>query len=368
MTRWLSRNRWRFVYAARMTAASVAAYASAYLLGLPEGLWAVVAAIVVVQSNVGGSLKAAFEQFAGSVFGGVYAAAVALAMTPSDPLSSALALTVALAPPSVLAASSRGFRIAPITAAIVLLAGPGLHLDPVGLATHRILEVGLGCGVGLLVAVLVAPARASRMVVETSSRTAGLLAEQLEALACGDAAARADLGSRAAEIRDGLVTLATYVEEAAHERRARLTDAPDGMRLLRTLRRVRHDVDVLRRAARDADVLQDPAASSWQRAAETGASTLADISRLLAGQRVPEDVDTLTPSVRAYRAALDEMRRDGLTRSLSTAALGRLFGIGYALEQLQRNLADLIEVSREASGRAARAPVAPEPQLAASKS
>lgn len=349
MTRWLSRNRWRLVYAVRMTAASIAAYASAHVLGLSEGLWAVVAALAVSQSNVGGSLKAAFEQFVGSVLGAAYAAAVALAMTPDDPLQSAVALIVALAPPSILASFSQGFRIAPITAAIVLLGGGGASLGPVDLASHRILEVGLGCGVGLLVAVVVAPARASRLVLETASRTAVLLAEQLGALASGDVAGRTDLGSRAGEIRESLIRLATHVEEAARERRAGLAVAPDGMRLLRTMRRVRHDVDALRRAAREAGVLQDPAASSWRRAAENGASTLRGIGRLLAGQHVPEDVDTLTPAVRAYRAALDEMRRDGLTRSLSTAALGRLFGIGYGLEQLQRDLGDLIEVTREAA-------------------
>jgi hypothetical protein len=305
----------------------------------------------VSQSNVGGSLKAAFEQFVGSVLGAAYAAAVALAITPEDPFQGAFALMVALAPPSILATLSQGFRMAPITAAIVLLGGAGLPLGPVGLASHRILEVGLGCGVGLLVSVVVAPARASRLVLETASRTAVLLAEQLGALASGDVAGRTELGSRAGEIRESLLGLATHVEEAARERRTGLAVAPDGMRLLRTMRRVRHDVDALRRPAREAGVLQDPAAEAWQRAAERGASTLRAIGRLLAGQQMPGDVDTLAPAVRAYRAALDEMRRDGLTRSLSTPALGRLFGIGYGLEQLQRGMGDLIEVSREAAGR-----------------
>src|SRR3546814_17771481 len=70
--RWPTRYRGEMVHAARMTAATITAYVSVYALGLSEGLWAVITAIVVTQSSIGGSLKAAFDQFAGSLFGAVY--------------------------------------------------------------------------------------------------------------------------------------------------------------------------------------------------------------------------------------------------------------------------------------------------------
>src|SRR3546814_20189793 len=84
-----------------------------------RSLWAVITAIVVTQSSIGGSLKAAFDQFAGSLFGAVHATTIALAISPGDPVTSAVALVLALAPPSILAAFSAGFRIEPITAAIM---------------------------------------------------------------------------------------------------------------------------------------------------------------------------------------------------------------------------------------------------------
>src|SRR3546814_667741 len=114
--RWPTRYRGEMVHAARMTAATITAYVSVYALGLSEGLWAVITAIVVTQSSIGGSLKAAFDQFAGSLFGAVYATTIALAISPGDPVTSAVALVLALAPPSILAAFSAGFRIAPIPA------------------------------------------------------------------------------------------------------------------------------------------------------------------------------------------------------------------------------------------------------------
>ncbi len=351
MRRWLWRYRWRLVHALRMTAAGVAVLVSVHALGLSVELSAVIAAVMVTQSNVGGSLKMAFEQFVGSLFGAAYAAVVVLAVMPDDPLSSAVALAIALAPLAVLAAFSAGFRIAPITAAIVLLGGPGLGMGPLHLAADRILGVGLGCGVGLLVSVLVMPARASRSAVETAGRITRLMADQLQALASGDPPGQADLGSRAVEIRENFLQLTVFVEEAAHERRAWLPENREGARLLRTLRRVRLDVDMLRRAARGAgnDVLHERAAVSWQSAAESGASTLRSICRLLAGQPVAENPNTLAPAVRDYRVAIEDMLRTGMTHSLPTAALARLFGIGFALDQLRRDLDDLIEVSGEVS-------------------
>src|SRR5699024_6205940 len=59
--RW-TRYRRALVHATRITTASIAAYVLVYLLGLSEGLWAVITAIVVVQSSLGGSLKVGFEQ------------------------------------------------------------------------------------------------------------------------------------------------------------------------------------------------------------------------------------------------------------------------------------------------------------------
>lgn len=348
MARWLSRYRWILLHSVRMTTASTLAFAAAYVIGLPEALSAAITAIIVTQSNLGGSLRTAVDQIIGSALGAVYAIAVAFVIQPTGPLSSGAALAIALAPLSLLAARSPGFRVAPITAAIVLLGFSGLQLEPLDVGAHRVLGVGLGCGIGLLVSVLVMPARASRSVNETAERIVGLLADQLQALATGGASCQDVLASKASETRDELVLLASFVEQASHEKRARLADVPDGQRKLRTLRRVRHDVDTLRRAAREAgiDAVHEHAAAPWQDAARSGAGTLRSIVRILAGEDVPGEVNTLAAAVRSYRSAVEEMRQAGMTHALSTEDLGRLFGIAFALDQLRRDLDDLIEVAR----------------------
>ena len=96
----------------------------------------------------------------------------------------------------------------------MLLTPTGAALGPVGFAADRVLEIGLGCAVGLLISILIVPARASQTVLETSARIARLLADQLEALAASDQDAQADLADLAVRVRKGLNQL-----ELSSERR-----------------------------------------------------------------------------------------------------------------------------------------------------
>lgn len=342
---WFGFGRTELVHALRMTAASLIAFVLAYVFGRSEGLWAVITAIAVTQSSVGGSVRTAFEQFVGSLFGAVYATGVALAIRPDDPLSSAATLAAALAPPSVMAAISPGFRIAPMTAAIMLLGYAGPNVGPVDMAAGRMIEVGLGCAVGVIVSILVMPTRAATSVGDVTSRLADLLAGQLEALAEGPDAAGRRIGFLAARTREELILLAELMDEAGRERRIWLSDAPDITPLLRTMRRLRHDVDMLRRAVREAgqEQLSLGAVDSWVRAAEMGAAVLRKVGPAISdGQRLAGSSADMEQAVRVYRAALEEMRRTGELRALSTGTLGRLFGIGFALEQFRRDLDDLL--------------------------
>lgn len=352
----LARYRPELVHGTRMTVAGLAAYLLVHLLGLSEGLWAAITAIIVTQSSIGGSLKVAFEQLAGSLSGAVYATLIVLAIRPDDQLSSVLALVAALAPLSMLAAGSPGFRVAPITGAIILLGGAGPGVGPVGFAAHRVLEVSLGSGVGVTVSLLVAPAQASRAVLEAATRLAGLLADQLESLAVGRRSARTDLVAPAGRIRNDLIRLEMLVEDAAHERRSLLSGLPDLMPLLRTMRRLRQDVSILRRAAQATgdDRIDRQLAGAWSGAIKAGAAALRRTGRLLRQRDAATDTNELAQAVRAYRAALEEMRRAGETESLSTAALERLFWVGFALDLFRRDMDELAQRAQEIA--AARRP------------
>ena len=348
--RWTARHGPTAVLALRMTASSLAAFGLAQALSLQQGFWAVITAIIIVQSNVGGSLKAALDRFVGSLFGAVYGSAVAFSIPHEHAVSAAAALVVAVAPLSFLAAKSAGFRITH-HGHHRLVGATGSTLGPFGFAADRVLEVGLGCAVGLLVSVLIVPAHASHLVLENAAQVTRLLAEQLDALALLSDQTQVDVAAMALKTWQSLSKLETLVGEAARERRSWLADAPDPEPLLRTLMRLRNDTIMLRRAAREPSnaALRDHAAQPWSRAMEAGAATLRSVGEALVKGRAPERSDLIEAALNDFKAALDDIRRRELTRGLSTEAVWRLFGAGFALEQFRHDLDNLIDQAEEFS-------------------
>lgn len=166
-----------------MTIGSLPTLGVVCALGLTVELSTVISAIIVSQSNIGGSLKRAFEQGIGSFLGAAHAAVMALVIMPDNPVSTALALVLALAPLTVPAAFSVWFQVAPVTAAAVILGSPGLEIGADILAVERVLGVAIGCAVSLVTGLVGLPARASRSAVETVARVSVLLAARLRAIA-----------------------------------------------------------------------------------------------------------------------------------------------------------------------------------------
>jgi uncharacterized membrane protein YccC len=346
---WLRRHQPRMRQALRMTASAAVAFALGSVLGLSEGFWAVIAALIVTQSSIGGSLKAALEQLIGSLCGAVYGAAIAFAIPHQAPVWLGLALIVAVGPLAVLATFSPGFRIAPITAIIVLLSTVGVTLGPVGFAVERVLEVALGCAAGLAVSVLIVPARAYGAVLRVAGQTATLLGEQLEALADIWNRSGFDVSALPTEIRQTLGTLEMLSSEASRERRSRLADEPDPEPLSRTLARLHVDVSTLGR------ILTKPLpaevhrrlAEPWSDVARAAAGLLSHIGQALPLRQPPTSLDPVVKAIAAYEAGVAEVRRDGLTRDLPDDAVARVFALGFVLDQFRRNLEDLVSRTME---------------------
>src|SRR6476619_6323497 len=170
----------------RMTAAALLAFALAQVWNIPlHGLWAVLTAVVVTQISVGGSLQATTEYVLGTIGGAVYAAAIAVLIPHTTELALAGVLALTIAPLAYAAAVSPSFRVAPFTAAIVLLISGQLGESPVQSALYRLLEVAIGGGVAVAVSLVVLPERAHGLVLTAAARILDLLAELLVKLLAG---------------------------------------------------------------------------------------------------------------------------------------------------------------------------------------
>jgi uncharacterized membrane protein YccC len=341
----LRRHGAEFRASLRMTAAGLLAFALAELFHLAQGYWSVFTAVIVTQGSLGGTLKAGLDRFLGTLGGAAFGALVALAVPPAGRFGLGLALALALAPLALLAAVKPGFRVAPVTAVIVILGASSQEAGPLVSAIDRVFEIGLGCAVGFAVSLAVLPARAHGLVRRGAARTLDLLAELagmlLRSLAgdAGSAGAR-ELNDR---LRAAMARLDAVAREAERERRSRLTDQPDPEPLLRGLRRLRGDLVTI---ARIAAVPLPTAARAdlgaiLSRAADAVAGFLRSTGAALATRREAPSTDAIAETFDACAAATTALRRDGRIDDLPGEEAGRILALGFALEQLRRDLDDL---------------------------
>jgi uncharacterized membrane protein YgaE (UPF0421/DUF939 family) len=211
-----------------------------------------------MQTSVGGSVKATIDRVLGTIGGAVAGAIVAYFVPHQNLFSFGIALVIALVPLTLLAALRPNYRVAPVTAIIVLITPGAQQLGPLGSAFYRILEITLGSLVGLVVSLVVVPARAHEMVIGAVARMLGHLADRLgDWLAIlGNAGDRTRITQLQDDVRAGMARLEIVAVEARHERRTYLTNEFDPDPLVRTVVRLRNDLVMIGRAG--AEPLPEP--------------------------------------------------------------------------------------------------------------
>src|SRR5215467_11118748 len=235
----------------RSTTAAVLTLAAAQVLHLPIALWAVLTAVILTQISVGRSLKASIDYLVSTLGGAVYAGAIGALVPHDNQLAVFVALAIALAPAVLLAALNARFSAAPFTAVMVFFGPTITHTGPIAAAFERVIEVAVGCVVGLFVSLVVLPARAHDFVIEAAMQMLALMARFLPELFAGFTGSLNPqaLAEMQARIGEDLGRLDRLAAEAVHERITRLGAEPDQRPLLRTMVRLRHDVVMIGRAA-----------------------------------------------------------------------------------------------------------------------
>ena len=349
--RWLAAHRAELRQCLRMTLAAILTMALGELLGLPRSYWAVLTAVIVTQANVGGSIKATLDRLIGTLAGAIYGGAVALLIPAANPVVAVVAVAVALGPLTLASALNPSFRVAPVTAIILLLTPVSVQSGVLASAVERIVEIGFGSVVGLACSLAVLPARASRLVTKQAASIVRLFAELLRAILTEPGR---DTGAAVQASQDqpraALAKLEVAVGEARHERTVYLAKAIDPEPLLRTLMRLRHDLVMLRRATAQPLPSGEIAGTLQPRldaVATPAAQFLLDAARALDDHTAPPATAATHAGLAAYAEEISRLRDQGLTRALPGDALERLFALGFALDQLGRDLDDLAARTQE---------------------
>ena len=356
---WLAGRGVQFRLAVRVTIAAVATLAVAHVLQLKIPLWAVLTAVVLTQLSVGRSLRATADYFIGTIGAAAYAGTVGALMPDAQGAQLYAGLAIAVGPPTLLAALNPRLSAAPFTAVLVFLAPTITQATAIASALERLWEVAVGGSIGLMVSLLVLPARAHDLALQAAADMLKLMArlqpglfKKLTRHPRLDEAALLKLQD---DIGRALVKLETTAGEASHERMTRLTADPDQGPLVRTMLRLRHDLVMLGRAA--LEPLPAPFEARlgpWlTRIGRLTGYYLKACARALLARRGPPPLVAVIAALDGLAAEMAALRREGLTRGLSAHAAEHVFALGFALDQMRQHLADLARCLTElsASGR-----------------
>jgi uncharacterized membrane protein YccC len=281
--------------------AAIGSYALATSFALPQSYWAVFTGILVVQASVGASLAAATDRFLATILGGAVGA-VLIALFGTSPAATVMTLAGSVLSLAYLGALRPSMRLASVTAAIVILADPHFG-DPIVSAWNRVLEIGIGAVVAVVISLTVFPARAGAALAAHLGRALPLFAEQLRRTidaALGVEYEESALLASSASIRAALITGDTLTAEARRELAGHLAEHADPAALMRTLRRLYHTEIMLARAARgglhpEAVHVLRPALEDMR---ETATAVILDLARACAAGRSRRHPSQWMPSSR----------------------------------------------------------------------
>jgi len=320
-------GRWRA--GAQLAAAVALAWLVAVAMRLPESFWAVMSVLIVMRPSAGGTLGAGWERLRGTAAGALCGlAGVYLQHRGAPVLATTLATVMLLA---FAGAALPGFRSAPVAALLILSAGAIPGHSALDVALLRMLQIGIGVGVALAVALVASEYRAGPRFDAGCAALLRGMAKRLATLAAlgpGGAAGlpaeseaeRANAAARAALARLALLAGSADLEARWWRRGAAVPAAQSCRSKARLAARIFQDATVLERMLR-----RMPAGgAAWQDTARAAAAALAAMADALDGQGVPD------------LAKLAQLARRHESPGASSALLLLAAPVCLLLEDLQR--------------------------------
>src|SRR4051812_43547691 len=315
--------------AARITIAAMAAYLVGIALGLPGAFWAVITALFVVQMSVGGTIGAGLDRLVGTVVGAAVGgvALVVHHVWPQIPVG--LLFLAAIAPLSLFAVKKPSYRIAPITAAVMLLIVHDMG-QPIAMAFDRVIEIAIGCVIGVAVSILVLPYRAEQQLVDRVAAGLRLLA-QLAAtlLETRDAAHLKTLDGLNERMRGLLASCEATAADVQREHRLHLSGRRDPEPLFRTMRRLRSDMAIIDRAVTAlGEPNETPVPPEAERLTATIAQFFGAAADAMVARQPPPPFDAMDAAIAARFA---------------TPVPDDLMPLSFAITALRRDCGDLYD-------------------------
>jgi uncharacterized membrane protein YccC len=321
--------------------AGVAALYVTRLFHLPQGYWAAISALIVMQSNVGATLSASRTRLAGTAVGAVVGGAFT-ALLGDNMLDFALAVAVAFFLCFLLRLPDSQ-RLATVTVAIIMLIAQSASAWVVAL--HRFTEVSIGILIALVVSLTLWPNHARRSLREGLAAAIEKLGVLYQAVMSADrSGSDGSLEALNAQVADAFRKNAVLLESALQEAFGSMRERESLALLAAQVERIRQAVQTLELA------LRDGAADTYHRRFDAEleqvhtsitAAFVAIANGIRTGKPGPQWADLLAPiSVLDDKAAV--ARRSGATAGYPLDEILRF----YSLLLSSRNLAQELELAR----------------------
>lgn len=280
------------------------------LFHLPQGYWAAISALIVMQSNVGATVSASRTRLAGTavgaVVGGVFVAIFGASLTG---FALAVALAFVLCDWLRLAESQ---RLATVTVAIIMLI-PAANSAWI-VALHRFAEVALGIVIALAVSLVLWPNHARRSVRQGLAETLGKLSLLFRAvLHSYRNGTNAPVQALKAEVSAAVQKNAGLLQNALDEAFGPLKERETLALLVRQAERVFHSIETMEFALRDSaseDYARD-FDSGLERLENGIAAALEDLSQTVGSSRICRDWPDLPAAIGTLDDQASESRKTG---------------------------------------------------------
>ena len=172
----LERHQWRDAarVALQASVASVATWAALRWIGSTEAFVGIISAVLVVQNTVDDTAARVQDRLAATAFGSVVGIGCLLALP--ETVATPLALVISMAVINSVATIRSGWRYGAVAAIALSLSSEQTVIDS---ALDRILAIGIGAGIGLLVSAFVWPDSAGNRAARHLRAALSALGEQL---------------------------------------------------------------------------------------------------------------------------------------------------------------------------------------------
>lgn len=289
---WSRHGDWR--HGAQLAAVVVVSYLVSVAVGLPDGAWAVMSALIVMRPSAGLTLGAGWDRIRATVLGAL--AGLFGVWLEYRGVAAPLAMLSIVAMLAYASAAGAAWRSAPIAAVIVLSSGAHAGHSALQVAALRVVQIGIGVGVALAISLLSSRLRSGpRFKQGCAMLLRGLALHVGRPTTAGGAQAEkeAEKEAASARLRTALDRLALLAESVDRESRlfgrvGRKTtiDSQHYRHMAQLVGRVLQDVAVLGRILQI--VRQNPAGSSGDELVRATQAALAGSADAVAGVGPPE--------------------------------------------------------------------------------